>query len=428
MASDACAIAASSRRSPRPAGQRVALGADAVAQLLDLALGLQNAARVLAPAAAHDVRTAEHIALERRRPGRRSAGSPRARRRSRRDPGIANRLANRARERTVDANDRRQRRRAIGQAPRSPRRRSPADRPAAGHGIAHQCPTCTMNPQRPASCSRTSCKPGGGMLRPLDDDVLQQIAEAGLDRALVAGARPRDSRRPRPAGRPSRWPARAPRARRRRIRRAPRRALRATSAAPRAPASSCSRDRTDARAPLVLDARARQLRLARGARDPRRLDRVVRAPQPPRRQRRDPPPRAPTRSARRSISTSSLASVSATRSRAAARVLQRVAQRGGGVDRREHLAARRLDVRLEPFDFALRRRRRRPASAASVAAARSRFGRARRPQPSRRDVERCARRLAARLEPLELGRRPSPSARRALDLLAGRTRSAAAGG
>ena len=41
------------------------------------------------------------------------------------------------------------------------------------------------------------------------------------------------------------------------------------------------------------------------------------------------------------------------RSRGGRGVLHRVAQRGRGVDRREHFAARRLDVRLEPFDVAL---------------------------------------------------------------------------
>ena len=37
------------------------------------------------------------------------------------------------------------------------------------------------------------------------------------------------------------------------------------------------------------------------------------------------------------------------------RVLERVAQRRGGIDRGKHFAARRLDVGLEPFDFAVRR-------------------------------------------------------------------------
>ena len=49
-------------------------------------------------------------------------------------------------------------------------------------------------------------------------------------------------------------------------------------------------------------------------------------------------------------------SVSAIRVARRRRVLHRVPQRRGRIDRREHLAPRRLDVGFEPFDVALQRR------------------------------------------------------------------------
>ena len=89
------------------------------------------------------------------------------------------------------------------------------------------------------------------------------------------------------------------------------------------------------------------------------------------------------------------------------RVLERVAQRGRGVERREHLAARRFDVGFEPFDLAvrrlvgvrLRRQRRRRAVAFGV-----RLGR-----PIAARCQRQTRGFAARFQPFELGgdvRRP----------------------
>ena len=87
----------------REAGQGIAVVADAIAQLLDLALGLQDAARFLAAPAVDHVRAAEDIAG----PGRdRSRGEP-----ARGgglvvavgNPGIADRRADRAGEDAGDA-------------------------------------------------------------------------------------------------------------------------------------------------------------------------------------------------------------------------------------------------------------------------------------------------------------------------------------
>ena len=52
----------------RERDERVALGCDAVAQLLDLALGLENPARFGAAAARHQLRAAEDVAVQRWRP------------------------------------------------------------------------------------------------------------------------------------------------------------------------------------------------------------------------------------------------------------------------------------------------------------------------------------------------------------------------
>ena len=77
IAFDACAIVASSSAvSSREPRQRLAVGVDALAQLLDLALGLEDAARLLAARRRDDqVRPAEHVAVARRdrRPARRGS-------------------------------------------------------------------------------------------------------------------------------------------------------------------------------------------------------------------------------------------------------------------------------------------------------------------------------------------------------------------
>ena len=107
-------------------------------------------------------------------------------------------------------------------------------------------------------------------------------------------------------------------------------------------------------------------------------------------------------------------------------VLHGVPQRRRGVDRGEHLAARRLDVRLEPFDLALRgdirrflgrERRGRLVAFGTGARAPPRAGRRARGAPA--PAGRRARALRPRSR-----RRPSPAARSA----GGRTPSAAGAG
>ena len=56
--------------------QRFAIRGNAIAQLLDLALGLEDAARFGGAAAGHEMRTAEHVAFERRDWQRRRHGEP----------------------------------------------------------------------------------------------------------------------------------------------------------------------------------------------------------------------------------------------------------------------------------------------------------------------------------------------------------------
>ena len=96
------------------AHQRLAVGGDALAQFFDLALGLENAARLRASTARHQMRAAEHVAVERRHRQRRD---PARRRRCivrPRDARFADRMANRAGVRSVHAHDRRHRDDAVG--------------------------------------------------------------------------------------------------------------------------------------------------------------------------------------------------------------------------------------------------------------------------------------------------------------------------
>ena len=104
----------------REAGQGIAVFADALAQLLDLALGLQDAARFFAAPAADHVRAAKHIAG----PGRdRSRGEP-----ARNgglvvavgNPGIADGRADRVGEEAGDAHDGRKGHGAAGGDRRAP--------------------------------------------------------------------------------------------------------------------------------------------------------------------------------------------------------------------------------------------------------------------------------------------------------------------
>ena len=252
--------------------------------------------------------------------------------------------------RPVDANDRRSAPPdAVGGVarPRSVGGRTAGDRRRRDRGSRSGRPSPSRTSAKPAArapdCSTTTC--------------WSRSPRHAFDRAFVARPRPRGSRRPRPAAPPCRWPAPAP--------------SRAASPYSARAASSSSSDleprleagqlrargaRTDARAPLVLDAGARQLGLARRrarSASPRCAScarrrrfgggRAVRAR------------RARSRCARRRLRRRASTAFRATRSRADARVLERMAQRRRGIDGREHLAARRFDVRLEAFDLAVRR-------------------------------------------------------------------------
>ena len=190
------------------------------------------------------------------------------------------------------------------------------------------------------------------MLRLFDDDVLEQIAEAGVDGALVAvidlqvvgnrtllahGSIGLNQHR---AGRVAVSGARGFELLER--------------AQPRLDAGELLFARADgSRAPFVLDAGARQLRLARGHRDARRVDRLARAAQ--------------------SVGACGAIGGDAfgfdphvggfdveLRQRlrhpiaGGCGMLDRVAQRRRRVDRRKHFASRRFDIRFEALDFAMR--------------------------------------------------------------------------
>ena len=204
-----------------------------------------------------------------------------------------------------------------------------AREPQAGRGVARACGTTTCWSRSPRQ---------------------------RLDGALVAAARPRGSRRPNPGAATSSrgFGEDQPRA----VAVLGARGvelLERLQACRSAPASSCSRVRSRASERVALGARAGQLRLARRAIDAqRRPSPRARGAAPPRRR------RAPV--AARSRLDPQVAALDVELARAARRsacarprgVLHRVAQRRRGVDRREHLAARRLDVRFEPFDLPLR--------------------------------------------------------------------------
>ena len=104
----------------------------------------------------------------------------------------------------------------------------------------------------------------------------------------------------------------------------------------------------------MLDPRARQFRLTRGPRDLRRFDRVVRALQ-------SVGGRRFLRRGPLGLDPRIVALDGELRERVGdlvprdSRVLQGVPERRRGVDGREHLAARRFDVGLQPLDFAVRR-------------------------------------------------------------------------
>ena len=121
IAFDACAIVASSSAvscASRASASRSA--GDPLAQLLDLALGLENAARFVAAAAGDEVRSAEHVARRASRPAaassRLASAAPSYDSAIQASP-IACRIARG--ERPVDAHDRRQRDHAVGRGSRA---------------------------------------------------------------------------------------------------------------------------------------------------------------------------------------------------------------------------------------------------------------------------------------------------------------------
>src|SRR5439155_6759257 len=107
-------------------------------------------------------------------------------------------------------------------------------------------------------------------------------------------------------------------------------------------------------APLVLDARARELGFPRDARDPRRFERRLRAPQRFGRRRalRGDALRFDADVRRLDVELEQRFGDALARGRG---VLQRVPQRGRGIDRGEYFAARRLDVRFKSLDLAVGR-------------------------------------------------------------------------
>ena len=171
----ACAIVSSScadvRRRAAPAPR---VGRDALAQLLDLAPRRQDAARLDLGAAGHQVRPAQHVALERRDRRRRlrARTPPPARRCRRRRPRAApSGSSTRAGPDTRSTS-------ATGTMPGHAQRLARViavraridDDEAAAAGVV-------LADERQARRR---------LLVALDDDVLQQVAEAGFDRALVA--------------------------------------------------------------------------------------------------------------------------------------------------------------------------------------------------------------------------------------------------
>ena len=261
----------------REARQRAPLHGDAVAQLLDLAFGLEDATRFGARAARHERGTVKDFASERRDQHPRRAARVSRLLIRRRDPRVANRRANGVGVRSVGAHHRRQGDHSAGVAVVV----VTVVAIAVGDGLE----TVPYNPrysrrdqEAASSCAGFLNHPEsrGGVLRTLDDDVLQEIAETRLDRPLVSrfhlevigdGAVLVDG------------------------------AVRLRQDGPRSIAESGARriellerfqPRLEAgelvlaranrsRAPVVFDTGARELRFARGASNARRLDGVVRA-------------------------------------------------------------------------------------------------------------------------------------------------------
>src|SRR5581483_1170697 len=346
--------------------QRVALAGDPVAQLFDLALRLEDAARLRPRAARHQRRAMEHVAVGRRHRQRRHAADVDRARVRIRNPGVADRASNRLGMRPVDADDRRERDNPIRDVVSAVSRT--ADGPAeAGHDIdrARHVRQHVRSGIAVADGRRDqeAAPAGAGFLHDLesgfgvgmlfDNDVLQEIAEAGFDGAFVArldveivGDRALlidGAVRLREHGA---WGIAVAGARRLEF---------FERLQPRVETRELVLSRADrSRPPLVFDPRARELRFARRFRNPRRFDRVLGALQTvSRRAARLPDPlRLHTQIRRFDVELRQRFGHFVARRDG---VLDGVTQGGRGVDGREHLAAGRFDVGLEAFDFTVRR-------------------------------------------------------------------------
>ena len=169
------AIAASKASDLLPEGrQRRAAGSDLLAEILDLPLGGQDAARLGAAAAADDVGPAVDLAIggdyrqvESRRQSRRFVER-------RHDHGVADDRPQAVREEPAHADDARQQHRPFGQRRRLCRRRR---RRCAGHDEA--APSGVL--------AAHQLEAGVRLAVAIDDHVLQQLAEHGLHRPLETG-------------------------------------------------------------------------------------------------------------------------------------------------------------------------------------------------------------------------------------------------
>src|SRR3954471_17975682 len=307
------------------------------------------------------MRSVEHVALAGDDGHRRESADLRRNVIRARECGVADGVADGCGKRSVDANDRRQRDHPLRQRSRRRRRRRDVGHvagdahrrvEAAGHR-RHVHGRRDQESAAASTCFAHQLESGRGMLRTFDDDVLEEIAQARFDGALVPwfdveviGNRALlidlavrlDEDRARVVAVPGTGGVEL-----------------LERFQPRLETGQlvlAGTDRTGS--PLVFDARARELRLARGARDPGRLDPVVRAAQ--------------RLGGSRAIGGSALGldpDVVALDVQLAkrftdtltggGRVFHGVAKRRRRVDDGEHLAACRLDVGLEPLDFAVAR-------------------------------------------------------------------------
>ena len=371
------------------------------------------------------MRPAEQVALARGdRQRRRAAGGGGARIRVG-NPGLAHRLADGGGVRSVDAHDRRQRDHTIG----------PSASKRAGWSVPASVAEGPLRPTRnslagaitePAAAGAllaNELESRGGMLGPLDDHVLQQVAEARLDGTLVAGVDveivgDRAHLADLAVGLREHRPRRVAEAGARRLELFERLQARLE------PGELVLARAHRPRAPLVLDARAGQLGLPGRARQARRFDRRLRGRQ------RLGGGRPIQRDALRLDAHVVHLDVQL-RQRLADAVARRRGVLHGMTQRRRRIDRGKTSLRAastsasSPFDLAVRRlvrvglgRQRRRALALRV-------GRGGRVAPRRQDP---ARRLAPRQRALRARPRRSSHAGRATAPARGRTQSAAAAG